>query len=136
VRLPAALRTERMVLRPMSSGEAVIASSTADFATRGFGLWTAWLVGDHRLAGFAGLRVEADTGRVELPMRSIPRGGAAAWPRRPRARVRIDLELGTDRGRARNRPGQQEQGQEDRQPLVPAPPPQPLLLVLGDSFVG
>jgi RimJ/RimL family protein N-acetyltransferase/uncharacterized damage-inducible protein DinB len=94
--VPTALRTERLILRPMSAEEAgafhrqwndpqvgrflwdgkpvspdtveaVIAASALDFVTHGFGLWTAWLAADHHhLAGFSGLRVEADTGRIEL----------------------------------------------------------------------
>jgi RimJ/RimL family protein N-acetyltransferase len=44
----------------------VIAASTASFAARGFGLWTAVRREEQRIAGFSGLRLEAGTGRVEL----------------------------------------------------------------------
>lgn len=93
--VPPALRTESLVLAPMSAAEAeelhrqwndpavgrflwdgrpvsreevdaVVAASAADFAQRGFGLWSAWSAANARLAGFCGLRVEAETGRVEL----------------------------------------------------------------------
>jgi RimJ/RimL family protein N-acetyltransferase len=92
---PADLLTPRLRLRPMSAADAedlhrqwndpavgrflwdgqpvprervdeVIARSAADFTARGFGLWTATLAPGGRVAGFSGLRVEADTGRVEL----------------------------------------------------------------------
>ena len=92
---PRPLRTEALVLRPMAAEdvtelhrqwndprvarylwdgqpvprervEEVVASSAATFAARGFGLWTASLHENGRIAGFAGLRIEADTGRVEL----------------------------------------------------------------------
>jgi len=46
--------------------DAVIAASDADFADRGFGLWTIRVGEEGALAGFCGLRVEEDTGRVEL----------------------------------------------------------------------
>jgi RimJ/RimL family protein N-acetyltransferase len=91
----APLRTEKLVLRPMAAGDAaelhrqwndprvarylwdgqpvprqrveeVVAASVATFAAHGFGLWTASLLQDGRIAGFAGLRIEADTGRIEL----------------------------------------------------------------------
>jgi RimJ/RimL family protein N-acetyltransferase len=93
--VPATLTTARLRLRPMAAADAdeferqwnrpdvgrflwdgqpvprarvdeVIASSAENFAGRGFGLWTATLAEDDRLAGFCGLRVEAETGRVEL----------------------------------------------------------------------
>jgi RimJ/RimL family protein N-acetyltransferase/uncharacterized damage-inducible protein DinB len=92
--VPALLRTERLTLRPMATGDAaelerqwnepaigrflwdgqavplarvdaVIAASEANFTERGFGLWTV-RTGEHTPAGFCGLRVEAETGRVEL----------------------------------------------------------------------
>ena len=93
--VPAELRTARLRLRPMAPAdadaferqwnhpeagrflwdgrpvsretvEAVIASSAETFAMRGFGLWTAVLADGERVAGFCGLRIEADTGRLEL----------------------------------------------------------------------
>jgi RimJ/RimL family protein N-acetyltransferase len=98
--VPDALPTDRLVLRPMAAADAadlerqwnepevgrflwdgqavprarvdaVIAASEADFAERGFGLWTIHAA-DQR-AGFCGLRVEADTGRVELLYALDPR---------------------------------------------------------------
>ena len=93
--VPSFLRTERLTLRPMSAADAdalhaqwndprvarflfdgrpvarelvqaIVAASEADFAARGFGLWT--IRPDHgaAVAGICGLRVEAETGRVEL----------------------------------------------------------------------
>jgi [ribosomal protein S5]-alanine N-acetyltransferase len=95
VSVPALLRTARLILRPMDVADAsdlhrqwndpgvgrflwdgrpvtrervdeVIAASGADFAARGFGLWTIRLADGGAVAGICGLRVEAGTGRVEL----------------------------------------------------------------------
>jgi RimJ/RimL family protein N-acetyltransferase len=54
--------------RPVTRAEveAVIAASQEDFAVRGFGLWTIRAGREPAVAGFCGLRAEADTGRVEL----------------------------------------------------------------------
>jgi RimJ/RimL family protein N-acetyltransferase len=51
---------------PRERVDEVIASSALSFEARGFGLWTAVLREGERLAGFSGLRTEAETGRVEL----------------------------------------------------------------------
>jgi RimJ/RimL family protein N-acetyltransferase len=50
---------------PRARVDEVVDASAADFAARGFGLWTVLVEGGGR-AGFCGLRREADTGRVEL----------------------------------------------------------------------
>ncbi|HEY7509324.1 MAG TPA: GNAT family N-acetyltransferase [Vicinamibacteria bacterium] len=105
--VPESLRTERLTLRPMAAEDAaelqrqwndprvgrflwdgrpvaaarvrdVIAASEADFAARGFGLWALLLGGDAgAVVGFSGLRVEAESGRVELLFALDP----AAWGR-------------------------------------------------------
>ena len=74
--LPAlhAIWTEPEVRRYLWDGEVIpherameiLAKSQESFRTHGFGLWSAFVVGEPGLAGFAGLRVVGGTEEVEI----------------------------------------------------------------------